>query len=445
MPHAGDATPTAPNPGELRWDLARGAAGFVRAVPDAAGRWWLVDAEDRPFFCKAVHGVRASVPVAGDSSLAPFVAPDANAAARLRRWGFNVAGAGGDGTARADGLAFVATVDFCRAGTLIHAPGARLPDVFDPDWARRAAEHALVACAPRVTDRALLGWLADDALGWAQPHPATELKAGAMAEAKPPARVRPTLLQICLSLEPSFAAYHAAWEFVLALHGGKLAAVARAWGAPLANKEVVRELTRTEQGFATRGYLRDQGRWTREFAHRYFTSAGEAIRAGDPNHLVLGARSAGPAGENVRGEGVYPAVDVPLVDWNELPAIAASGTATGPVIADDVCWVDENFLRPSAGSELARALRRVTTVERMLRRGRAALERAARHPAVVGYGWRQWLDEPGEQPPFARGLVHANGAEAREHTELLAEFNARAETVRCAARPGGSTPETLSA
>ena len=66
----------------------------------------------------------------------------------------------------------------------------------------------------------------------------------------------------------------------------------------------------------------------------------------------------------------------------------------------------------------------------MLRRGRAAVERAARHPAVAGYVWRQWLDEPGEQPPFARGLVHVNGTEAREHTELLAAFNACAESLR---------------
>ena len=48
----------------------------------------------------------------------------------------------------------------------------------------------------------------------------------------------------------------------------------------------------------------------------------------------------------------------------------------------------------------------------------------------VGYAWGQWQDEPGEQPPFARGLVHVNGAEAREHTELLASFNRRAESLR---------------
>ena len=46
---------------------------------------------------------------------------------------------------------------------------------------------------------------ADNFPGWAQ-FPAT--------------RGRPSLLQLCLSLEPNFSAYHAAWEFALALHGG---------------------------------------------------------------------------------------------------------------------------------------------------------------------------------------------------------------------------------
>ena len=48
---------------------------------------------------------------------------------------------------------------------------------------------------------------------------------------------------------------------------------------------------------------------------------------------------------------------------------------------------------------------------------------------MVGYLWSQWQDEPAEQPPFARGLVHVNGAEAREHTELLTAFNQRAESL----------------
>ena len=51
-------------------------------------------------------------------------------------------------------------------------------------------------------------------------------------------------------------------------------------------------------------------------------------------------------------------------------------------------------------------------------------------PVLANLFSRWWLDEPGEQPPFARGLVHVNGTEAREHTELLTAFNARADTLR---------------
>ena len=425
---AATPNPAAILPEGFRAGTVRGVEGFFRAGQDGAGRWWLIDAGGRRFFCRAVHGVRvAAAPVdetvgGRGGSAGPF-APEDDAGARLRRWGFNAVGAGGDGAGREDGLAFMASVDFCRAGALIQAPGVRLPDVFAPDWPRLAALRALDVCAPQMANRALIGWLADDWPGWAQ------------AEAGGCGAVRPGLLQVCLSLEPSFAAYHAAWEFALALHGGRIAALARAWGVPVANKEVVRAWTRVEQGIATRGYLRDEARWSREFARRYFTGAAAAIREADPNHLVLGCRFGGPAGESVRAECVYPAVDVALLDWSELPAMGAG--AAGPVLAGDFCWSDARFRDvPATG----RTARRLTTVELMLRRGRAALERAARHPAVAGYVWRQWLDEPGEQPPFARGLVHVNGTEAREHTELLAAFNARAEALRCAPGPEPVSP-----
>lgn len=391
----------------------RGTEGFFRVNQDPAGRWWLNDPAGSPFFCRAVHEVH-SPGGAFDAALEP------DSVARLRRWNFNTLGAGSDAAARDDGLAFIAVVDFCRGGPVIVAPRMRLPDVFDPGWPQRAALRAAEVCPPLAECRELVGWMTDDAVGWAQPPAGHATSAGQA--------VRPSLLQICLSLEPAFAAYHAAWEFVLALHAGQLDAVARAWGTALANKEVLRELTRAERGIATRGYLRDEARWTREFARRYFTSAAAAVRAADPHHLVLGCRFRGPVGPHVLAESIYPAVDVAMPHWSELPSIEAS--PSHPVIAGDVCWTDENFLRQLAGART----RRLTTLERMLQRGRAALERLARHPAVVGYAWTQWQDDAGEQPPFARGLVHVNGAEAREHTELLASFNVRAEALRRAGK-----------
>ena len=102
------------------------------------------------------------------------------------------------------------------------------------------------------------------------------------------------------------------------------------------------------------------------------------------------------------------------------------GASAQPVVAGEFSWVEPD----SAGPVTTIWAARLASVERMLRRGRSQLERLARHPAVVGYVWPAWEDDPGEQPPFARGLVHVNGAEAREHTELLAAFNRRAESLR---------------
>ncbi len=387
-------------PVAIRPGVARGVQGFFRASPDAAGRWWLLTPEGEPFFCRAVHGVRRAGPE-GDA------APRRDSAVRLRSWGFNAVGLGGDTTGRDDGFPFMASVEFCAAGPQVLAPGVRLPDVFDPDWPERAAAQATAVCTSAVAVRELLGWVMDDSLAWGQ---------GA------PANGRPKLLQLCLSLEPSCPAYHAAWEFALALHGGRMDALARAWGVALTNKEVVRGMTRTETAITTRGYGRDDARWSREFARRYFTSTAAAVRAADPHHLLFGCRMRAPVGPSVLAECRYPAVDVAMPHWAELPVPTAA--ASHPVLAGEVSWTDESFFGGTTGRE-----RRLTAVERMLRRARVALERTARHPAVVGYTWAQWQDEPGEQPPFARGLIHGNAAEAREHTDLLADFNPRAEAL----------------
>src|SRR5688500_13835553 len=120
MPPAIAASP--PAPAALRPETLRGTAGFFRAGQDTGGQWWLLDGDDRPFFAKAVHGVRGA-PVEGEGTL------PRDSAARLRAWGFNTAGAGGDGAGWADGFAFLATVDFCGAGPVVGGPGLRLPDV----------------------------------------------------------------------------------------------------------------------------------------------------------------------------------------------------------------------------------------------------------------------------------------------------------------------------
>jgi hypothetical protein len=376
------------NPGSLR-----GMPGHHRIGRTHGGQWWVIDPEDRPFFVRAVHGVEAG-PAARDP------------AARLRAWGFNALGCGSDRLYLEEGLAFLPAVDFCRGDGLMPLAGARAPDVFEPAWPERAQARAAEVCAPLASARDLLGWFTDEFPAWARPA----------------AEDRPGLLQGCLSLEPGHAAYHAAWEFVLAVHGGRWESLTRAWGVSLANKEALRELTRREQGITSRGYLRDEDQWVREYARRYFAATTTAIRTEAPNHLVLGCRWGGPVAAAVRTAAASAPLDVQVLDHAELPA----GPSPRPVLVADFSWVRPEFFREATG----RAGRSLTTVERMLRRGRLALSRAVAHPAVVGYAWSRWADRPGEQPPFAGGLVHTQDCEAREHTELLTAINDRVEELR---------------
>ncbi|MEO6246658.1 MAG: hypothetical protein ABIQ12_14625 [Opitutaceae bacterium] len=386
----------------LRSGSGRGRGGFFHVGQGVTGRWWLADPAGAPFFLRGVHGVKPPQP-SSDGALAP------DSLALLRGWGFNAVGLPGDSAVgRDDGWPFIASAELADAGRIIASGGVRLPDVFDPEWRDLVGDRAREVCAPQKDCRELIGWVSDAQLGWGPP-------AG---------DGRPSLLQVCLSLEPNFPAYHAAWEFALALHAGRLDALAQAWGVPLANKEVVREMTRAERGLRTRAYLRDDARWAREFARRYFAITAAAIRAADPNHLLVGCRFPRAVGAAVLGVAVYPAVDVAMPHWTELPALGDK--PAHPVIAGEVSWVGEEFLRPQSGARASR----LTTVERMLRRARLALDRVARHSAVVGYAWSRWEDERGERAPFGRGLVHADGSDATEHTELLTAFNARAAGLR---------------
>ncbi|HTO02994.1 MAG TPA: hypothetical protein VL069_04795 [Opitutus sp.] len=377
-------------------ETVRGVRGFFCVGQTHADQWWLIGPDDLPFFARAVNDVRA----AAESRHDPVV--------RMRSWGFNALGPGADAGLLDEGLPFVRTIGFANVVPLIRAKAVRLPDVFDPTWNAAADRRANEVCSLLTMRTDLLGWLTDDDLAW-----------GGTKEAGVP-----SLLQTCLSLEPNFAAYHAAWEFVLAPHGGQIARLGKAWGCSLENKGVVRELTRSDQALQTSGHARDDARWTREFAQRYFAGTSAAIRAHDPNHLILGARDL--SGAHARGaawlsECVFPAVDVAWIHTRDIKTAPA-----GPVFAGHVFWISD----PHQAAVPRSRARGVTSFERMLRQGRASLRATIAHPSVVGYSWNLWRDDPGEQPPFAHGLVHLNDVEAREHTELLTDLNGRIGSLR---------------
>jgi len=430
---------------DFRAETLRGTAGQIRVGLTRAGQWWFLDARDQPFFSRGVNGLnrtgttgRRSAPRgayaatvdARYGTAAPKIFADA-ALARLPRWGFNTLGAWAGAEFFDRGVAYTAMLNFRSAApeTTIRLGGAKVPDVFDPRWVeacdQRAAERALA----RVFSRELIGYFTDDDLGWAQPDGA----AGPGEDDSVKRPVRPSLLQICLSLEPSFPAYHAAWEFTLAAHGGELATLARAWDLTLPNKEALRQLTLADEAVVSAGYGRDQERFSREFARRYFAVTAAAIRRHDPHHLILGCRFSVNPGAAVLAACVAPQVDVVSLscrDEKVLARIEAANRAQGmPVLLGEFSWTGETFKRPTASGETPG----LSPIERMLSRGRATLERACAHPALVGYAWARWADRDESNPPFGEGLVRHDDREACEHTDALTDFNARVAALRLAA------------
>ena len=442
MPHASEAPAAQLTLQDFRPATLRGTAGYFRVGQTRSGQWWLLDARDAGFFSRGVNGVNRTGTTGGRGAkrsdygatvdtvygTADPLAFAETALVRLNAWGANTLGVWATAEGFDRGTAYTEIMEFRQAApeATIRLAGAKVPDVFDPRWAeacdRRAAEVALV----RAFSRDLIGYFTDDDLIWAQP----DGEAGDAGGTRAP---RPSLLQICLSLEPSFPAYHAAWEFTLAAHGGDLATLARAWGVVLPNKEALRQLTQADTPLLSSRYRRDQERFAREFARRYFAVTAAAIRRHDPNHLILGCRFGAEPGAAILAECGPPQVDVLSLcaDDETLPArIDAAQKVLGmPVLVGEFGWTGAAFKREAVAGEPADR----TTLERMLARGRSTLERTIIHPATVGYAWPRWADRNDQWAPFGDGLVHVDDREAHEHTELFLHLNRRSADLRLAA------------
>lgn len=411
---------------DFRSEVLRGAAGFFRLGRTTEGVWWLLTPEDEPVLLRAVAGVnrhgRAGAPPTRRSAYANTVeslygggagldAWERGTAARLHAWGVDTVGPWADAGLVNRGFYFTALADFSRARVpLLHGPGLRLPDVFDPRWPAAAEAHAAAIAAPWTGRRELVGWFTDDALGWGE---AEEDRVG--------------LLQACLSLEPSLAAYHAAWEFVLAANGGGPESLARSWGVPLTHREHVRQLTRADRPLVGAVFAADARGFARELARRYFSVTSRALRAADPSHLVLGCRFAGLPPPGVRE--ALAGSEVDAVSWR-LRAAVSFGLQADLVAGEMPQWITGGGLSHGDFRTLpVRDGTGPTRLERLLRAGREGLVAACRDPRTVGIEWAHWADGGDEAPPFGAGLVHADDHEAVEHTELLSHVHERARAL----------------
>jgi len=394
-----------------RWgDIVGGFApsGYFR-VAQSSGVWWLVDPEGGRFLSKGINTVRFDQDEIQGTKRVPYAdtctkkygsieAWRAAAAARLAGWGFNTLGSWSDTAVARAGppLALTPNLDlamsFAWEWNDRHAglPRMEFPDVFDPAFDKHIRRRAQERCAAQASDPHILGWFIDNELRWGSDWRGTD-----------------PLLALFLNHATNTPGRLAATDF--------LRDRARDPGQSLSSEDC--------EAFAAL------------VAERYFALTVTAIKAADPNHLVLGCRFALPPPTSaVAAAGRH--LDVLTFNcYEDDPSATLLGYAAG----GRPCLIGEfSFRGDDAGLPNTRgAGPRVATQRERADAFRRYVSAALRSPAIVGFHWFEHADQPaegrfdGENSNFGTVTIEDRVYEAL--TASMTAVNAEAEILHATA------------
>ncbi len=400
---AGGATSDAGSP-----DAGRGcvppqsfpATGFFR-VAETCGRPLLVDPQGRPFFSFGVNHVSWNGDVAQatgrsayhDAVLARYGTEDAWAkatAGRLAAWGWNTAGAWSS-----DAMGQLMPYTFILNLSGENGESEVIPDFYDPAWQAAVGKAAASGTAGRVDDPNLVGYFLDNELNWGPNTFGTE-----------------DLFDHFLALPASAPGKQALVALVEGLHHDDIADFDQAWGQSFTSFADLAAATRLPRATSAAA-LADRSAFVLAAARRFFQVTTGAVRADDPNHLVLGVRFiavfaprevAEAAGEYcdvvsvndyeliVPQSSLYPPGEWGLVDVSAGPCLEDFWRAGGkPVLVSEFGWRAADSGLPNNWPPIYPTL--ATQADRA-DRFEAFAKSCLASPWIVGYHWFEWADEP---------------------------------------------------
>ena len=354
------------------------ADGFVTAVQDH-GVWWLRDGQGRPFFSLGVDCVAGCYGHAENHPVEP--ARKARIVGQLQAWGFNTAACWSSPSI---------WPDFYVADQLYARVDPRDTDVWDEaawtgGWFPGMVREEVSAFRGR---RNVIGLFVDNEPHW------------------DPDR----LLRASLRRPASAPGSRALVAFARARYPGGTAALNREWGTKLASFDSIpgarlpRRLPESMDGFLAA--------WRTEMVRTYYAKYVAAVRAADPDHLILGVRWSGLPDLELYKE-LSPLFDVNSVnDYNRYgslrPAYAEFYGATGkPIMITEYSF--SGFPEPGRKSL---QFCDVGSQEHRAFGYRKYVTEAAQAPFMVGMHWFLWTDydkqveaEGGYLPDENMGLV----------------------------------------
>ncbi len=361
-------------------------------------RWWIVTPDGHAFLSKGVchvsytadHAPTLGYSPYGRATAAKYGSADAWAkatAARMKAWGLNTVGAWSSQEMYVQGLAYAPILNIAASieRDLWLKGGA--VDVFSPRFAEGARRVAARECGPRKDDPWVLGYFTDNELRWGADW-----------------RSKESLLESFLKM-PADAPGRVKAETLMRAHKSEDEP------SPEAKAE-----------------------FQRMVAEEYFRVCKEAIKAADPNHMVIGCRFAGYSPEPVL-QGLKGHVDI--VSYNDYgfePPIRNLQRIT-EITGRPVMITEFSFKARDSGLPNTRgAGMPVDTQKDRAERFQSYVGKLAELPAWVGYHWFEWCDEPkegrfdGENSNY--GLVKIDDAPWEELTQRFAKVNGDLERLR---------------
>ena len=437
-------------------------SGFFH-VEKQGNLWWVIDPLGRGFVPLGIDHVRYSGhwcsalgyhphEKKNDARYANREAWAEETLSRLTGWGFNLLTAGNDTLLHRRGMAHTIPLNIGQAITVNgdgyyitpheKRPCTAFPNVFHPDFERFCRYEAERECARHADDPWLFGYFLDNELAWwGRSWGDFGREAG--------------LFDAVMKLDADHTAKLALRNFVRESFDSDIDAFNAAFGVGLHSFDEITGLPALDGGRGNAdAVMACKGRFARLVAETYFGAITRAIRAADPNHMILGCRFADGHASSQVWEVAGKYCDICTfnyygnVDLDRGIAVNSKDIETGPPLSEvfaefydmggrPMMVTEWSFPALDAGlpSTKGAGQRFRTQTERATASGIFA-ETTLRMPFMVGYDYFMWVDEPtlGITPEFPEnsnyGLINEDGVPYARLVDTFTSLHRRAAALR---------------
>lgn len=410
------------------WSGVRGkATGFFHAE-QIDGVWWLITPDGNAFFSKGVNHVSYTADHAPALGYSPYARVTAvkygsaqkwaeATAQRLKGWGFNTVGAWSSGEMFKRQMAYTLILNLAASAGADWLKGG-VADVFSPKFEQVVREQAQKLCAPLARDPFLLGYFTDNELRWGADW-----------------RSKKSLLEEFIAQPPDAPGKQVTLRLMRARYN-TVESFNQAWGTEVKDFDELSSLTTLPMDRDAAKAM--QREFQREYARAYFKVCRDAIKAADPNHMVLGCRFAFfPSQEVVGAAGEF--VDVVSFHTYNFTPPADTLATVHRVTGKPVMLTEFSFKAMDSGLPNTKgAGRPVPTQQDRAEHFDKFVTALAQMPFMVGFHWFEYCDEPaegrfdGENSNY--GLVNIKDEPWQVLVERMTQVNARLEETHRNAR-----------